>query len=127
MKTTVFVVFLMVLTAAAADAQLIQYVNSTGSTIYELDAPTSWAIANGQPNVILPGAGPNGGDAYYRPGAVNGQDDGTIAYWNFTGAALANVGHNLAGGLYYVQVYVSATSNQQDTWGWMGSWNARGL
>jgi len=121
-------------TAASAG---IQYTNTTGGTVYELDAPTSWAIIGGA-NTVLAGAGPNGADAYYRPGA-QGSDDSTIAYWDFSFADLPNVGHDLISGQYAMQAYVSnygGLSHENDgvfgsrngPWGWnaMGqfsSWN----
>jgi len=118
----------MTCTAASAFVNptptLVSYLNSTGGTVYELDAPTSWDNIGADPTVLT-GAGASGGDAYYKPGTVNGNDDSTRAYWNFTGAALANVGHNNSAtqGQYAAQVFVSSTSLKQDGNIVIGSWN----
>src|SRR5574340_61897 len=79
---------------SSSNAATISYTNTTGGTVYEMDTPSGWSIV-GAPNTILPGAGPNGADAYYRPGATGGIDDATQAYWDFGWANLPNVGHDL--------------------------------
>lgn len=106
MKTLFFVGLLVVVMCTAASA-LTSYTNSTGGTVWQLDAPTGWAIVDGgnRPNIVLTGQGPDGGDAWYR-GYTN-PDDSTQAYWDFTGADLPNVGHDLIPGEYVYQAYVS--------------------
>jgi hypothetical protein len=106
MKTLFLVALSVAVMCTAAGAANTAYTNTTGGTVYQMDAPSSWAII-GAPNVVLAGAGPNGADAYYRPGAAGGGDDSTQAYWNFGWANLPNVGTDLDAGKYYMQVYVS--------------------
>jgi hypothetical protein len=77
-----------------------------GEMVYELDAPTSAALIGG-PSTVLPGAGPNGADAYYRPGNTGGGDDSSQYYWDFSFANLPNVGQDLVPGEYQAEVYVS--------------------
>lgn len=89
-----------------ASAVGFSYVNSTGGTVYELDSPTGAALV-GAPSVVLPGAGPNGADAYYRPGAAGGPDDASQYRWDFSFAPLPNVGQDLLTGEYKAQMYVS--------------------
>jgi len=109
-----------------------------GEMVYELDAPTSWANI-GAPPTTMAGAGPNGGDAYYKPGNTGGGDDSTQAYWDFAFANLPNVGHDLIPGEYQAEVYVSDYGGLQHEdngvfgsangpWGWhamdlFSSWN----
>ena len=100
------VVLTVVAMCAAANAGT-SYTNGTGGTVYQLDAPTSWAVIGGFPATqVLTGAGPNGGDAYYRVGAAPG-DDSSQAFWDFSFADLPNVGHDLVTGQYAIQTYVS--------------------
>jgi hypothetical protein len=137
---TLFLVGLMLAVMCTAASALTSYTNNTGGTVYQLNAPTSWAVIGGFPaTVTLTGAGPDGGDAWYRVGATGGNDDSTQAYWNFTGAPLANVAHNLVPGEYAMQVYASdygalahegagVFGTRNGPWGWnaMGafsSWN----
>lgn len=134
MKTLFLAGLLAAVICTAASAQ-ISYTNTAGGTVYELDAPTGWAVIGGFPQtIVLPGAGPNGHDAYYRSGNTGGTDDSTQVYWNFSFAALPNVAHNLAAGLYTFQAYVSDYGNlpheaeavygsRNGPWGW----NAVGL
>ncbi len=89
------------------------YTNTTGGTVYVLNQPTSWNVTgvSGETVVTLPGAGPDGTDAYYRSGATGGTDDSTKARWNFEGvplSAIPNVGQsNPPIGTFKAQMYVS--------------------
>jgi hypothetical protein len=121
------------------------YVNTTGGVVYELYQPTSSALIGGA-STVLPGAGPNGTDAYYRPGNTGGGDDSSKYFWNFQGipvapppAGIPDVGQNLVPGEYAYQTYVSdygalphegagvfGTPNGPGGWhsqGDMSSWN----
>ena len=122
----------------AASAAGIAYQNTTGGWVYQLNAPTGWAVV-GAANIVLPGAGPDGGDAWYRYGATGGQDDPTQAFWDFSFADLPNVGHDLEPGQYAMQAYVSdygsllheddgVFGSRHGPWGWnalgnFSSWN----
>jgi hypothetical protein len=107
MKTLFMVGLLVAVMCTAASAGTgFSFTGFNSSTVYEMDQPTSWAISYGGPNVVLPGQGPNGTDAYYRPGN-QGSDDGSQAFWKFDWAGLPNVGHDLNSGKYQIQVYVS--------------------
>jgi len=130
--------------AASADSshnwgiQGTSYPNTTGGTVYELDAPTDAALIGGA-STVLTGAGPNGHDAYYRPGNAGSGDDSSQYMWDFTGVTLANNGTALAPGLYSMQVYVSnynglphednaVVGNANGAWGYhamsnFSSWN----
>lgn len=142
MKTLLLVGLAVAVMCTAASAQ-IQYTNTSGGTVYQMNAPSSWAAIGGFPDtVVLAGAGPDGADAYYRVGAVGGNDDSTQVYWNFGWANLPNVGQDLDAGKYFMQVYVSdygSLSHENDgvfgtangPWGYhaMGqfsSWNGVG-
>lgn len=75
---------------------------AASAAMFEIDAPTSIILGSiSTPTTVLTGAGPNGGDAYYRTSA-NG-DDSAFATWNFNFA-----GMSLASTTYYCQVYISA-------------------
>lgn len=102
MKTLLFVGLAVALMCTAAGAANYSYTNTTGGTVYVMQGPSSWAVTGAPGEVVttLVGAGPDGADAYYRSGASSGQDDSTIAYWNFGWMSPAE-------GWYACQVYVS--------------------
>jgi len=129
-------------TAASAGSS---YMGPYGEMVYQLNAPTGWAVSHEGDNVVLPGAGPDGGDAWYRPGANHppgSGDDSSQAYWNFSFADLPNVGHDLVPGEYQIQTYVSnygglphedngVYGTRNGPWGWnyygaFSSWNGAG-
>ncbi|NLX23760.1 MAG: PEP-CTERM sorting domain-containing protein [Phycisphaerae bacterium] len=105
-KALLVAVALGVATVCTTASAQTSYTNTTGGTVYQLNAPTSWANIGADP-IVLSGAGPDGGDAWYKPGAVGGVDDSTQAYWDFTFANLPNVGTELLPGQYAMQAYVS--------------------
>jgi hypothetical protein len=106
MKRVVLTALAVVAMCTAASMGGTSYTNTTGGTVYQLDAPTSWANIGAAP-VELAGGGPNGGSAYYKPGATGGNDDSTQAYWDFSFANLPNVGHDLVPGEYAMQAFVT--------------------
>ncbi len=107
-KALLVAVALGVATVCTTASAQTSYTNTTGGTVYQLNAPTGWAVVGGFPaTVTLPGAGPDGGDAYYRVGYYNGTDDSTQAYWDFSFADLPNVGTALEPGQYAMQAFVS--------------------
>lgn len=91
----------------------ISYTNSTGGTVYELDAPTSWGIlGTGGQWHVLTGGGPDGRDSWWY---VPGSNGSAQANWDFTGVPLPNIGGNVGMpgyGLYWFQAYVSDYGGQ---------------
>ena len=101
------------------------YQNTTFGWVYEMDDPTKWRHHRRPEYPVLPGAGPTGAPAYYRPGNTGGGDDASQYMWSFTWTPLPNVGQNNPPiGTYKAQMYVSdygALAHEGDGF-WFGQW-----